>query len=99
MYTNQMCDDGFSNIIFDDSHLAKDYERKQCDLNKKWISEPPTKDGEYLVLYIDDLAHYGFDICNPVMLTENNKYRMTICKFKNGVWELKANIVGWKENE
>lgn len=93
MYANQMNDNGLY-----DSHLAKDYQRKQYELDEKWISEPPTKDGEYLVLYVKD-SGYGFDICNPVMLTENDKYQMAICKFKNGVWELKANIVGWKENE
>lgn len=92
MYTNQMQDYGFSDIVLYNNHLAKDYKRKQCDLDTKWISEPPTKDGEYLVLYIEE------SFCNPIMITEDDKYKMTICNFKDGVWELKANIIAWKEN-
>lgn len=79
-----------------DERLTERYNPKWLDNSNPFKTDFPAEDGEYFVLYIDELGN-GFDICNPVMISEDGKYKIAKCKFINGVWELKAMIIAWKE--
>lgn len=65
----------------------------------KTITQLPQKDGIYCVLILDEIGQ-GFDICNPVMITEDNKYKIIKSEYKVGIgWQTKAIVLAWKELE